>query len=114
MATDPNNKRNPNRPQIVSWNIPSKLEDYLPYPHAPSGVLIEGHANWRLEKPIVDCVACKNCGTCELLCPDAAIFYEEVASAKSAKSIAIDYELCKGCGICAFECKFNAIKMEKE
>lgn len=63
--------------------------------------------NWRDQKPVIEESLCKNCGICELVCPDSAV---HVVNEKYI----IDYEYCKGCGLCARECTADAIKMVPE
>jgi Pyruvate/2-oxoacid:ferredoxin oxidoreductase delta subunit len=49
----------------------------------------------------LSCGYCNECGTCLVLCPDAAIHWED--------GPVIDYDHCKGCGICVFECPGGAM-----
>lgn len=67
---------------------------------------------WRYSRPEVDKKKCIGCGTCVLLCPEAAI---ELKDRKEGKKTAkIDYDVCKGCGVCADVCLLKAIKILKE
>jgi 2-oxoacid:acceptor oxidoreductase delta subunit (pyruvate/2-ketoisovalerate family) len=95
------------RAKIVPWKAPQLLEDYPAWPHTPSGRLVEGHAAWRLQRPLLDQSLCTGCLQCYLLCPDAALAVE-------AGALAVDLRLCKGCGVCAKECKRSAIQMVLE
>jgi pyruvate ferredoxin oxidoreductase delta subunit len=78
------------------------------------GAVVEGGSSlqyrtgsWRLERPILDHDACKDCGRCEEVCPDSAVHWEEAG-------FRIDYDYCKGCGLCAYECPEEAIQMIPE
>lgn len=78
------------------------------------GAVVEGATalnyktgSWRDQKPIIDYAVCKNCGICEMVCPDSAV--HEVN-----ERYEIDYVYCKGCGLCARECVADAIKMVLE
>jgi 2-oxoacid:acceptor oxidoreductase gamma subunit (pyruvate/2-ketoisovalerate family) len=50
------------------------------------------------------CGNCNLCGTCYILCPDAAIEYD-----KSFSELMIDSKLCKNCRICINECPRGVI-----
>jgi Pyruvate/2-oxoacid:ferredoxin oxidoreductase delta subunit len=50
------------------------------------------------------CGNCNLCGTCYILCPDAAIGYE-----KDGTALTIDSNLCKNCRICINECPRGVI-----
>ena len=50
------------------------------------------------------CGTCNLCGTCYILCPDAAIGYE-----KNYTALTIDSNLCKNCRICVNECPRGVI-----
>lgn len=63
--------------------------------------------NWRDMRPYVKNELCKDCGICEMVCPDGAIAVIE-------REYIIDYDYCKGCGLCARECASAAIVMEPE
>lgn len=52
----------------------------------------------------IDCDKCIQCGNCEKVCPQKAIFPE---------SSKVRTEDCLGCGLCVKECQFNAIRMVK-
>ena len=78
------------------------------------GAVVEGATSlnyktgkWRDQRPIIDESLCKNCGICEMVCPDSAV--HEVN-----KRYEIDYDYCKGCGLCARECTAEAIEMIPE
>jgi pyruvate ferredoxin oxidoreductase delta subunit len=63
--------------------------------------------SWRDQRPVLDMEKCKDCGTCESVCPDSAVHL-------LGKVYIIDYDYCKGCGLCAFECPADAITMIRE
>lgn len=94
-------------PLLSPWVTPTKLADYPAWPHAHSGFLVEGHAAWRSQWPILRQEACVGCLQCYLLCPDAAIRFE-------GSHLQVHPLLCKGCGVCAQECRHGAIVMEEE
>ena len=78
------------------------------------GAVVEGATSldyktgkWRDQRPVIDESSCKNCGICEMVCPDSAV--HEVN-----KHYEIDYDYCKGCGLCARECTAEAIKIIPE
>ncbi len=78
------------------------------------GAVVEGGTSldyktgsWRDQRPVLDAAACKACGVCESVCPDAAVHVIEEA-------YVIDYDYCKGCGLCASECPADAIAIVKE
>jgi pyruvate ferredoxin oxidoreductase delta subunit len=79
------------------------------------GAVVEGGTsvgyqtgNWREgKKPIIDQDLCKQCGICELYCPDSAVRVED-------DRYVIDLNYCKGCGICEYECPADAIRMVDE
>lgn len=96
------------RPPVIPWATPQALSNYPEWPHAPSGILVEGHASWRQALPQIDNTQCKKCLQCYLLCPDAAI------SVSEDNKFVIDLELCKGCGVCIRECLFEAIRWSEE
>lgn len=89
------------------WSAPRHVDDLPSWPHWPSGHLVDGHASWRLQKPVLQLDACIGCLQCYLMCPDAAIRFGKA-------SLEFELLLCKGCGVCARECKHGAITMEKE
>jgi pyruvate ferredoxin oxidoreductase delta subunit len=60
--------------------------------------------SWRDQKPVIDHKSCKQCGVCEMVCPDNAIHVMN-------ENYIIDYDYCKGCGLCAYECSAEAIEM---
>ena len=92
---------------LKPFRPPSKLSDYPAWPHAPSGVLIEGHAAWRLQRPVLDPKVCTGCLQCYLLCPDGALRLD-------GADLRVQLQLCKGCGVCKVECRPRAIRMEEE
>jgi len=71
---------------------------------------------WRVFKPIIDHMACRDCKKCHWYCTDNCIEWlslkESLMLAKAP--VTIDYDYCKGCGICAHECPSEAIEMERE
>ena len=79
------------------------------------GAVVEGGTsaayhtgNWREgKKPVIDLEKCKQCGICELYCPDSAVRVED-------DQYVIDLSYCKGCGICEYECPEDAIRMVDE
>lgn len=78
------------------------------------GAVVEGGTSlnymtgtWRDQRPVIDEHLCKNCGICEMVCPDSAVRREEPL-------FLIDYDYCKGCGLCAYECPADAIEMTLE
>lgn len=79
------------------------------------GAVVEGGTsanyltgNWREgKKPIIDLEKCKQCGVCELYCPDSAVVVKD-------DHYTIDLNYCKGCGICEYECPADAIRMVEE
>lgn len=92
---------------LTKWNPPVHLRDLPDWPHQSSGHLVEGHAAWRLQRPVIQMDACVACLQCYLMCPDAAIRIVD-------NSLEVELILCKGCGVCAQECKHGAIAMEQE
>jgi 2-oxoacid:acceptor oxidoreductase delta subunit (pyruvate/2-ketoisovalerate family) len=92
---------------LSPWNLPERLSDYPAWPHAPSGFLVEGHAGWRLQRPVLHRNRCVGCLQCYLLCPDAALRLEDGI-------LRVQLQLCKGCGVCEVECRHGAIVMEPE
>ncbi len=59
---------------------------------------------WRDRRPVISLDLCKNCGICEMVCPDNAVSLVN-------EHYVIDYDYCKGCGLCAYECTADAIEM---
>ncbi len=92
------------KPHITGFLMPESLEQMPFGPSSPAGVIVEGNAGWRVQRPVVDHEKCIRCQICWCLCPEGAI----------DRAIAIDMEFCKGCGICAHECPKKAIIMERE
>jgi len=94
-----------NKPQITQNLKMPTCEEELPFgPSTPSGVLTEGNAGWRVERPAVNYEKCIKCLICWTFCPEGVI----------DKNISIDMNFCKGCGICANECPKGAITMVSE
>ena len=60
--------------------------------------------SWRNQKPVINYEKCKECGICEMVCPDNAV-------SLVGEKYVIDYDYCKGCGLCAYECTAGAISM---
>lgn len=60
--------------------------------------------NWRTQRPVINLELCKDCGVCEMICPDSAVHVVN-------EHYEIDYDYCKGCGLCAHECATGAITM---
>ncbi len=79
------------------------------------GAVVEGGTSanyhtggWREgKKPVIDLTKCKECGICELYCPDSAVRVE-------GGRYVIDLKYCKGCEICEYECPAEAIQMIDE
>lgn len=94
------------RPKVVKFDSPKKLED-IPFPIAPPGSLLQNNAGFRTVKPVINQEKCVNCLMCYLLCPEGTIH-------KDRDQLTVDYDFCKGCGICARECKPKAIEMVPE
>jgi len=90
----------------VSAKKPSKKNDAMPITPAskPQHGAAGKTGTWRTFKPVLDRESCKNCGNCNLYCPESCI----------DKDLNIDYDYCKGCGICANECPSKSIKMVRE
>jgi len=63
--------------------------------------------SWRDQRPVLDVEKCKECGTCESVCPDSSVHVVD-------EIYVIDYDYCKGCGLCAYECPADAILMVRE
>jgi 2-oxoacid:acceptor oxidoreductase delta subunit (pyruvate/2-ketoisovalerate family) len=93
--------------RILPWKVPLRLEEHPAWPHTASGRLIEGHAQWRLQRPVFDEGRCTRCLQCYLMCPDAAILLHEGVPS-------VDLRLCKGCGVCVKECELGAFRMAPE
>ncbi len=63
---------------------------------------------WRIYRPGFlqkDCIGCRSC---ELCCPDGAVYRID------KKKYDVDLDACKGCGICAEMCPVDDIVMELE
>lgn len=80
----------------------------IPSNKTPGNSVELDKSGWRIEKPEIDYDKCVSCKKCYIVCPDIAIFWDDV------EFPVITYSLCKGCGICANECPVKAIKMVKE
>ncbi|UCD96961.1 MAG: 4Fe-4S binding protein [Candidatus Bathyarchaeota archaeon] len=65
--------------------------------------------DWRTFKPDYTPEKCKKCLLCSMICPDAAITWNE-----TNEQVEFNYDFCKGCGICANECPGMAIHMIRE
>jgi pyruvate ferredoxin oxidoreductase delta subunit len=95
------------KPQIIKVNMPSCKEEMPLGPSAAAGVLIEGNAGWRIQRPVIDNEKCIKCLRCWLICPEGVIDRE-------SEFLEIDFNYCKGCGLCAYECPKKAITMVRE
>lgn len=62
---------------------------------------------WRIQTPVVDWDACRQCLLCVPYCPDSSIPVSE------GKRGEFDLFHCKGCGICVKACPFGAITMKE-
>ena len=94
-----------NKPQIDTTFVrPSSAEEMPLGPSAAAGILVEGNAGWRTQRPVVDHDLCVRCYVCWTICPDGVI----------DRDIDIDMNFCKGCGLCAHECPRKAITMVRE
>ena len=93
------------KPQIDTTFVrPSCAEEMPLGPSAAAGILVEGNAGWRTQRPVVDPALCVRCMICWTICPDGVI----------DRDISIDMNFCKGCGLCAHECPRKAITMVRE
>ena len=64
--------------------------------------------DWKSEHPVWDFPKCIKCGTCNIVCPDLCVAYNESGYLEA------DLNYCKGCGICARECPRQVITMVRE
>ena len=65
-------------------------------------------AGWRVYKPRYLQDKCVGDRSCELCCPDGAVFRE------GKRKFQVDLDACKGCGICAEMCPVDDIVMVLE
>lgn len=61
----------------------------------------------HVSKAVIDSSKCKNCGACEKICPQAAIF-------SNNQACLVNNTRCIGCGKCLQKCKFKAIALMSE
>jgi pyruvate ferredoxin oxidoreductase delta subunit len=64
--------------------------------------------DWKSQRPVWDFEKCIKCGTCNIICPDLCVDYNDNGYLEA------DLNYCKGCGLCAKECPRQAIKMVEE
>ena len=62
---------------------------------------------WRVNTPVFDKDACRQCLLCVPYCPDSAI------PVRNGEREKFDLMHCKGCGICVKACPFGAITMKE-
>lgn len=60
--------------------------------------------NLRVKRYVIIKERCKNCGGCQSVCPENAIFHAE------GDVCEIDQSLCSFCGFCIDACRAQAIK----
>jgi pyruvate ferredoxin oxidoreductase delta subunit len=65
-------------------------------------------SGWRVYRPRFLQKSCIGDRTCELCCPDGAVYKVE------KRKYEVDLDACKGCGICAEMCPVEDIVMEVE
>lgn len=63
---------------------------------------------WRIYRPRFLQENCVGDRSCEILCPDGAVYHE------GKRKFQVDLDACKGCGICAEMCPVGDIVMELE
>jgi len=67
--------------------------------------------------PVLNKTNCKDCGECDITCPDLCFEWEDGINAlgKEGRVLKrINYQYCKGCLRCTLMCKFNALHGHKE